>query len=261
METRKRVHEALSAWPSREARRALVELASTRDLSMLHRVGHALARCGRGRRDAAGEFLEIYEEDRRLGLRTVVLVARARLLEESPRAFVREMNRVASLPGGKPWAPLMGELYRMWGREPDLMFGLMTPWLTHRDPRRRWAALHGLEHPARSHPRSVLKVVRLLRGERDLRVRRLLGHVLGQGLYPHHPAEGMEEMARWLADGAAAAPSVARRIEAQIEAWFDTGMGSERQRRRLLSAARDYLHHDDPDVRGHARRLSRLLQA
>ena len=92
-------------------------------------------------------------------------------------------------------------------------------------------------------------------------MRRLLGHVLGQGLYPHHPEEGMEEMARWLADGAAAAPSVVRRIESQLEAWFEAGMGSERQRRRLLAAARDYLHHDDPDVRAHARRISRLLGA
>lgn len=259
-EIRTIVHEALAAWPAPEARRALLHLARTDDPGELDRVGHAIARCGRGRRRAAGEFLESYEADRRVGLRTVVLHARSVLLQENPRAFVREMSRVASLSGQKPWPSLMSELYRMWGREPDTMFGLMTPWLTHRDPWRRWAALHGLEHPARTRPRSVLKVLRLLRGERDLRVRRLLGHVLGQGLYPQHPEEGLEEMARWLADGAGAAAPVARRIEAQVEAWFDSGMGSERQRRRLLSASRKYLAHGDPDVRAHARRLVRLLE-
>jgi hypothetical protein len=140
------------------------------------------------------------------------------------------------------------------------MFRLMTPWLTHRDPWRRWAALHGLEVPARKQPRSVLKVLRFLRGERHLRVRRLLGHVLGQSLYPRYPEDSLEEMAQWLSDGAAAATPVARYAERQVELWFDSGMGAERQRRRLIRAAQDYEDHFAPEVRAHARRLIRILE-
>lgn len=260
-ETRTRVHRALSAWPEPEARKELVHLATSPDLRQLDAVGYALARCGRARRRAAGEVLSFYEGDRRVGLRTIVLYARSYLLEDDPRQFVREMRRVASLPGKKPWVSLMEELHRMWKRDPERMFGLMTPWLTHRDPWRRWAALHGLEHPGRLQPRSVLKVLRLLRGERDARVRRLLGHVIGQGIYPYHPREALEEMARWLADGAEAAPAVARRIEDQVGVWFRTGMGTMTQKRRLAAASREYLAHKDPLVRAHARRLARALQA
>jgi hypothetical protein len=255
-----RVLEALAEWPQPEARRELVEVCSSENLDDLNAAGYALARCGRSRREAATEFLERYEDDRRLALRTAVLYARSFLYDKNPRAFVREMNRVASLPGRKPWVVIMEELYWMWSRAPRDMFRLMTPWLIHRNPWRRWAALHGLEVPARKEPRAVLKVLRLLRGERHLRVRRLLGHVLGQSLYPRHPEHALDEMARWLADGAPAAGSVVRHAESQVMSWFASGMGTDRQRRRLLRISRDYTDHFDPDVRAHARRLIRLLE-
>jgi hypothetical protein len=258
-EIRQRVRQALDAWPAPGARRDLLRLCSSPRLDDLEAAAYALARCGPSRREAADEFLERYESDRRLAPRIAVLYARAYLHDKSPRAFVRELNRQASLPGKKPWVPMMEEIYWMWARAPREMFSLMTPWLTHRDPRRRWAALHGLELPARRDPRSALKVLRLLRGERHLRVRRLLGHVLGQSVYPLHPSDGLEEMARWLSDGAAAAPSVSRQIEGQVAAWFASGMGTERQRKRLLRVCRDYAEHRDPDVRAHARRLARSL--
>ena len=259
-ETKDRVMEALNGWPDSDARRELIDLCTNGSLDHLNTVGYALARCGRSRREAATEFLERYEEDRRLAVRTVVLYARAYVNDVDPRAFIREMGRVASLPGRKPWVAIMEELYWMWSQAPRDMFRLMTPWLTNRDPWRRWAALHGLEVPARKQPRAVLKVLRLLRGERHLRVRRLLGHVLGQCLYPLHPDEVLEEMAQWLSDGAAAAPSVVRYAERQVASWFDSGMGSEGQRRRLLRASRDYQDHFDPEVRSHVRRLIRVLE-
>jgi hypothetical protein len=258
-DTRAEVREALSDWPASRSR--LLELARSDDQEQLHDVGHALARCGRGRREAADEFLDLYESDRRLSVRTAVHFARVRLAEDDPREFVREMNRIASLPGPKPWVIMMEEIYRMWSRAPREMYRLMTPWLTHRDPWRRWAALHGLEVPARKNPRSALKVLRLLRGERHLRVRRLLGHVLGQSLYPYHPDEALEEMAQWMVDGAPVATSVVRQNERQVFTWFEAGFGSYRQKRSLLRVARDYLDHDDPDVRSHARRLVRGLNS
>jgi hypothetical protein len=153
----------------------------------------------------------------------------------------------------------MEALNHLWRRYPREMFRLVPPWLTHRDPSRRWVALHGLEIPARKDPRATLKVLRLLRGERHPRVRRMLGHVLGQGLYTRHPEPAMEEMARWLSDGASAATGVVRQTERQIELWFHTGMGSERQRSRLRRVASEYEEHHDPDVRAHARRVLRLL--
>jgi hypothetical protein len=258
--TKDRVKEALADWPHRDARRELVGLCTSRDLEVLNAAGYALARCGASRRDAADEFLQEYENDRRIALRTTVLYARSFQFDKNPRAFVREMSRVASLPGRKPWVVIMEELYWMWSRAPRDMFRLMTPWLTHRDPWRRWAALHGLEVPARTEPRSALKVLRVLRGERHIRVRRLLGHVLGQSLYPLHPEHAMDEMAQWLVDGARAASPVVRHVERQVAAWFESGMGTERQRRRLLRISRDYTDHFDPDVRAHARRLVRILE-
>jgi hypothetical protein len=258
--TKARVHDALSSWPDPGARRELVDLCTDRNLDNLNAVGYALARCGRSRREAASEFLELYEGDRRLAMRTAVLYARSYLNDEDPREFVREMRRLASLPGQKPWVPIMEELYWMWTRAPRDMFRLMTPWLTHRDPWRRWAALHGLEVPARKNPRAVLKVLRLLRGERNLRVRRLLGHVMGQSLYPRHPEHALDEMAQWLADGARASVPVTRYAEQQVGAWFREDMGTERQRRRLLRTARDYEDHISPQVRSHARRLVRILE-
>jgi hypothetical protein len=256
---RERTQNALASWPDAPARRELLSLCTTRNLDELDAAAYALARCGRSRREAAQEFLSRYETDRRLSLRTVVLYARAYLHDKSPRAFVRELNRLAALPGRKPWVPIMEEIYWMWSRAPREMFPLMTPWLTHRDPWRRWAALHGVELPARRDPRAALKVLRLLRGEKHIRVRRLLGHVLGQSVYPQHPEDGLEEMARWLEDGAAAAPAVARQVEGQVRAWFDSKMGTDRQRRRLLRVSREYAEHPDPDVRAHARRLVRAL--
>ncbi len=255
------VRAALDAWPSRESKRRLISLCGSGDLDHLNEVGYALARCGPSRRAAADDFLGTHEEDRRYGVRTAVLYARAYLHDDEPRYFVREMSRVASLPGRKPWVPIMEELYWMWSRAPREMFRLMTPWFTHRDPWRRWAALHGLEVPARKDPRAVLKVLRLFRGERHLRVRRLLGHVLGQELYPRHPDHALEEMARWLDDGASAAGPVARQAERQVEVWFRAGFGNDRQRRRLRRVSREYLDHRDPGVRAHARRLLRILEA
>lgn len=257
-ETKDEVLDALGYWP--DSRGELVALCSRNDLVHLHSVGYALARCGRTHRLAADCFLAEYEDDRRVALRTVVLYARAYLNDNDPRAFVREMGRIASLPGRKPWVAIMEELYWMWSRAPRDMYRLMTPWLTHRDPWRRWAALHGLEIPARKEPRAALKVLRLLRGERHIRVRRLLGHVMGQTLYPYHPNEALEEMAQWLEDGAAAAPAVVRQTERQVSSWFDSGRGTERQRRRLLRVAREFEEHDDSDVRAHARRLVRILE-
>ncbi len=253
------VVEALSEWPDDDARKELVRLCTVRDLDYLDAVGYALARCGVSRREAADEFLELYEDDRRHAVRIAVLYARAYLHDNDPRAFVREMGRVASLPGKSPWLVIMNELYWMWSRAPRDMYRLMTPWLIHRNPNRRWAALHGLEVPARSDPRSALKVLRLLRGERHVRVRRLLGHVLGQNLYPRHPDYSLDEMSRWLSDGAVAAVPVARQTERQVELWFSSGKGSDRQRRRLLRWSREYTEHEDADVRAHARRLIRLL--
>ncbi len=253
------VWESLDAWPGREAKRRLTALCATDDLDRLNHLGYALARCGRARRTAADEFLSDFESDRRLGVRTAVLYARAYLYDDDPRAFVREMGRVASLPGRRPWVAIMDELYWMWGRAPRDMFRLITPWLAHRDPWRRWAALHGLEVPARTDPRSTLKVLRVLRGERHLRVRRLLGHVLCQSLYLSHPEVALDEMARWLNDGASAARPVTRQIERQVELWFGSGHGSSRQKRGLLRAVRDYAGHSDPSVRAHARRLERIL--
>ncbi len=253
------VWESLDEWPAVEAKRWLLGLCMTEDLDRLDDVGYALARCGRSRRAAADEFIADYESDRRLGVRTAVLYARAHLYDDDPRAFVREMGRVASLPGRRPWVAIMEELYWMWGRAPRDMFRLMPPWLAHRDPWRRWAALHGLEVPARTDPRSTLKVLRVLRGERHVRVRRLLGHVLGQGLYLKHPEYALDEMARWLNDGASAARPVARQIEHQVELWFKSGHGSARQKRGLLRVVRDYAGHGDPSVRAHARRLERIL--
>jgi len=258
-DTRADVRDALGEWPASRSR--LLGLCRGEDYERLNEVGYALARCGRANREAADEFLDQYEADRRLAVRTVVHCARVHLAEDDPREFVREMNRVASLPGPKPWVAMMEEIYRMWRRAPREMYRLMTPWLTHRDPWRRWAALHGLEVPARKNPRSALKVLRLLRGERHLRVRRLLGHVLGQSLYPYHPDEALEEMAQWLVDGAPVASSVVRQNERQVFTWFEAGFGSHRQRRSLLRAARDYLDHEDPDVRGHARRLVKGLNS
>lgn len=260
-ETKNRVHEALADWPDPEARRELVDLCSANDLDLLNAAGYALARCGSSRREAADEFLSRYENDRRLTLRTAVLYARCFQNDKNPREFIKELNRVASLPGRKPWVVIMEELYWMWSRAPRDMFRLLTPWLTSRDPWRRWAALHGLEVPARKDPRAVLKVIRSLRGERHLRVRRLLGHVLGQSLYPLHPDQALEEMAQWLSDGAAAASSVARQTESQVASWFESGMGTERQRRRLLRVCRDFEDHFDADVRAHSRRLIRILEA
>jgi hypothetical protein len=253
------VVEALNDWPDDEARLTLVNLCTVRDLEYLDAVGYALARCGPSRRAAADEFLELYEEDRRHAVRLAVLFARAYLHDNNPRAFVREMGRVASLPGRTPWLVIMEELYWMWSRAPRDMYRLMTPWLTHRNPWRRWAALHGLELPARSDPRSALKVLRLLRGERHVRVRRLLGHVLGQNLYPRHPDYALEEMSRWLSDGAVAAVAVARQTERQVKLCFESGLGNDRQRRRLLRWSREYTEHGDADVRAHARRLIRIL--
>jgi len=252
---------ALNDWPDDEARLSLLELCTTRDLDYLDAVGYALARCGASRREAADEFLAFYEDDRRHAVRVAVLYARAYLHDNNPRAFVREMGRVASLPGRKPWLVIMDELYWMWSRAPRDMYRLMTPWLTHRNPWRRWVALHGLEVPARQDPRSALKVLRLLRGERNLRVRRLLGHVLGQNLYPRHPDYSLDEMSRWLSDGAAAAVPVARQTERQVGLWFESGKGNERQRRRLLRWSREYEEHEDPSVRAHVRRLIRLLDS
>ncbi len=251
---------SLNDWPDPEARRRLSSLCSGEDLGHLNAVGYALARCGPSRREAADEFLETYEDDRRFALRTVILYARAYLHDDDPRAFVREMGRVAALPGRKPWVPIMEELYWMWSRHPREMFRLMAPWLTHRDPWRRWAALHGLEVPARSDPRSALKVLRLFRGERHVRVRRLLGHVLGQNLYPRHPDQALDEIARWLDGGASAANAVARQTEQQVGLWFESGRGTDRQRRRLLRVSRDYEDHPGASVRAHARRLGRVLE-
>jgi hypothetical protein len=70
----------------------------------------------------------------------------------------------------------------------------------------------------------------------------------------------MDEMAQWLVDGARAASPVVRHVERQVAAWFESGMGTERQRRRLLRISRDYTDHFDPDVRAHARRLVRILE-
>lgn len=257
---KKRVHRALDAWPDREAHRELLRLCTVNDREVLDAVGYALARCGRWRRDAAEDFLHAVERDRRLTVRTAVLFARAYENDESPRAFVREIRRLVALPGPTPWTAVMDELYWMWGRAPREMFRLMTPWLTHRDPWRRWAALHGLELPARQDPRAALKVLRLLRGERAQRVRRLLGHVWGQSLYPRHPEPALDEMARWLSEGARAARSVARQSESQVEIWFRNGHGTDRQRRSLRRVAREYLEHSDADVRAHARRLVALLE-
>lgn len=256
---REQVLEALDEWPEPAARRELVQLCTDGGLDHLNEVGYALARCGTSRREASDEFLERYEADRRLAVRTAVLYARAFLHDKNPRAFVREMSRVAALPGRKPWVAIMEELYWMWSQAPRDMFRLMTPWLAHRDPWRRWAALHGLEIPARKEPRAALKVLRLLRGERHPRVRRLLGHVLGQSLYPRHPDHTLEEMAQWLADGAPAAGPAVRQAERQLASYFRTGRGNETQRRRILRVARDFEDHDDADVRAHARRLQRLL--
>jgi len=249
----------LAEWPDADARRDLVDLCTDGSLDHLNEVGYALARCGRARREASDEFLEQYEADRRVAVRTAVLYARAFLYDKNPRAFVREMSRVASLPGRKPWVPIMEELYWMWSQAPRDMFRLMTPWLASRDPWRRWAALHGLEIPARKEPRAALKVLRLLRGERHPRVRRLLGHVLGQSLYPRHPDHALDEMAAWLSDGAPAASAAVRQAERQARIYFETGMGTETQRRRLIRVARDYEDHDDADVRAHSRRLQRVL--
>jgi hypothetical protein len=193
-------------------------------------------------------------------MRSVVLYARTYRRGTTARSFSRELNRVAALPGGKPWLAVMDAAYYMWKQAPRDMFRLMTPWLTHRDPQRRWAALHGLEIPAQREPRSALKVLRLFRGERHLRVRRLLGHIFGQSLYPRHPEAALDEMARWLEDGAPAAAGVARFAEKQLALWFETGRGSERQRRRVLREARDYCDHEEAEVRAHARRLVRLLE-
>lgn len=257
--TKGRVLDALDEWPESDARQELVDLCTTKNLDSLQAAAYALARCGRSRRDAADEFLDRYEDDRRLALRTAVLYARAFLYDKNPRAFVREMGRVASLPGRKPWVVIMEELYWMWSRAPREMFRFMTPWLTNPNPWRRWAALHGLEVPARKEPRAVLKVIRALRGERNLRVRRLLGHVIGQSLYPQHPEHAVEEMAQWLSDGASAAPAVVRQVEGQVRSWFDSGMGTERQRRRLARVCRNYEDHFDAEVRAHTRRVIRIL--
>ncbi len=254
------VRAALDAWPGAVARRRLLALCKGEDLDRLNLVGYALARCGSPRRAASDEFLAAFQDDRRYAVRTVVLYARAYLHDTDPRAFVREMGRVASLPGRRPWIPIMEELYWMWSRAPRDMFRLMSPWFAHRDPRRRWVALHGLEIPARRDPRAVLKVLRSFRGERNARVRRLLGHVLGQCLYPRHPDHSLEEMSRWLSDHAAAAPALVRRAEQQVGIWFDSGRGSDRQRRRLLRVSRDYAESPQPAVRAHARRLMRVLE-
>ncbi len=238
----------------------MVALCRTDDPERLRGIGRSLARCGVSRREASETFLDEYEADRRIALRSAVLYARTFQFRDSPREFVRELNRVVSVPGAKPWPAVMDAAYLMWRRRPRDMFRLLTPWLTHRDPMRRWAALHGLELPARKEARPALKVLRLFRGERNLRVRRLLGHIFGQSLYPRHPRESLEEMATWLSDGAAAAPSVARFGESQARAWFESGRGSERQRRSLLRAAREYLDDDDADVRAHARGLVRSIE-
>jgi len=254
---RDRVHKALDAWPQPAARRALLSLCNGVSPAL---VGHALARCGSGRRRAADAFLDRYQNDRRLSLRSVVLYARLRMYEEDPREFLREAKRMANLPGAKPWPAIMDSLNELWARHPREMFRIMPGWLSHRDPWRRWASLHGLEIPARNDPRAALKVLRLLRGERDLRVRRLMGHVVGQGLYLRHPTEALEEMARWLTDGAKSAGAVTRQAESQVRVWFESGLGSERQRIRLLRAARALDDHRRSAVRAHARRLIRILE-
>ena len=68
----------------------------------------------------------------------------------------------------------------------------------------------------------------------------------------------MEEMARWLSDGAKSAPAVIRQTENQVELWFQSGHGSERQRKRLRRVARDFEDHRTASVRAHARRLGRI---
>lgn len=255
------VHRSLEEWPDAAARRALVSICSVKDLARLRTAGYALARCGNGRRAASEEFLDRYQNDRRIGLRTAVLYARMFQLEDDPRGFLREVRRVANHPGGRPWPAIMDGLNHMWARNPRDMYRLMPAWLTHRDPHRRWAALHGLEIPARKEPHSALKVLRLLRGERDLRVRRLLGHVVGQELYLRHPEPSMQEMARWLGNGARSAQAITRQIERQVEIWFASGLGSERQRVRLLRVAREYEDHRHSRVRTHARRIVRIVEA
>ena len=257
---KKRVHGALDQWPDPAARRKLVELSMDKRLNHLQSVGYAVARCGVSRRPAAEAFLDHYAADRRLSLRTVVLFSSLYSLDDDPRAAVGEIRRIASLPGSRPWPAIMESLTHLWKRWPRDMFRLMPVWMTHRDPGRRWAALHGLEIPARSDPRAALKVLRLYRGERNLKVRRMLGHVIGQGLYLRHPEHAVGEMAQWLTDGARASEPVARQVENQVAAWFRAGRGSERQRVRLLRVARKYEDHRCSSVRAHARRLMRILE-
>ena len=260
-QVRVKVWDALEDWPDSRARRKLLDMCATRDIGRLRAVGRALGKCGRHRREASEAFLQDYAQDRRHGVRAVVLYARTYAAEDNPRNFARELGRVASLPGTKPWPALMDGAYLMWARRPRHRIRLMTPWLMHRDPDRRCTALHGMELPAREDPRSALKVLRLFRGERHVKVRRLLGHVIGQSLYTRHPDVALDEMTRWLAEGAPSAVPVSRFTEKQVDAWFQSGMGSERQRLRLRRAAGHYLEDDDADVRAHARRLIRLLDA
>lgn len=257
-ELKRRVHAALQEWPEPEARRELLGLCANGGPETVDVVAYALVHAGH-LRDQARSFLDHYHADRRLALRRVQLFAALHDFRDEPREFLRELRRIVSLPGSKPWPEVMVVLRRMWARHPREMFRFMPGWLTHRDPWRRWAALHGLEIPARKDPRSALKVLRLLRGEKNPRVRRMLGHVLGQGFYPRHPEAALEEMARWLGEGAASAKPVTRQAEYQVALWFDDGYGTERQLRRLRRVAMRYEEHRSAAVRAHARRLVRLL--
>ncbi|NNF06400.1 MAG: hypothetical protein HKN21_06540 [Candidatus Eisenbacteria bacterium] len=223
-------------------------------------VGYALAHPGRGLRQAADEFLELYESDRRSKVRQAVLYARLFKDHDHPREVLREIRRVAALPGKPHWPTIQDVLDRLWARHPREMFRLMPGWLTHRDAWRRWAALQGLQYPARKDPRSVLKVMRLLRGEKHVRVRRLLGEVLTDGLYLKHPEPALVEMARWLSDGARAAGSVTRQAEKFLDQSLQEGTVSNRQRSRLKRVARDLEDHHAAPVRAHARRLLRSLE-
>jgi hypothetical protein len=238
----------------------LVRLCAERDLDLLRAVGYSVARCGRARREAGEEFLGRYESDRRHGLRMAVLYARMYQFEDEPRSVLTEIRRVLAQPGTPPWAAVADVLSYLWSRSPREMFRLMPGWLTHRDPRRRWAALPGLQFPARKDPRAALKVMRLMRGERDPSVRRVLGRTLAQGLYVRHPLPALQEMARWLGDGAKSAPAITRSAEREVDRWFSSGRGSRRQRLQLRRVAAKYEEHRSPAVRAHARRLVRLLE-
>lgn len=257
-ESRARVLSALENWPARSSKRTLAGLSAQENPRDLELLGRTLARSGR-LAPAAEEFLAACRASRRHAPRAVALYAIFHRNGAEPREFLREVRTFLAAPGPVPWPVLMDILRRLWARHPREMYRLMPGWLTHRDPNHRWAALHGLEIPAAKDPRAALKVIRLLRGERSGRVRRMLGHVLGQGIYPRHPEFAFEEMARWLGDGAASASAVARQAERQMALWFRQGLGNERQRRRILRVAEEYEEHRAAAVRAHARRVSRLL--